>query len=148
MTPKQFHQTYHPFALQSEQTTNVPALFTLAQAALESGWGATVKGNNMFGIKDTDGINGNEIEFLTTEYNKRTGIWIKIKQYFRKYKTPAESFIDHGNFLKRNPRYRQAFMFKDPQSFARIVAAAGYATDPNYYQKIRAVIGTIERAIK
>lgn len=145
MTPTQFYNTYIPFAKESEIKTKVPALFTLAQAALESGWGAKVKGNNFFGIKDSDGINGNEIEFLTTEYNKKTGLWVKIKQYFRKYDRPADSFIDHGNFLKKNKRYAKAFYFtNDPYLFAREVAKAGYATDPHYFEKIASIIGLLE----
>jgi flagellum-specific peptidoglycan hydrolase FlgJ len=143
MTPREYYNTYIVFAKESERKTKVPALFTLAQAALESGWGAKVKGNNFFGIKDTDGVNGNEVEFLTTEYNKRTGVWIKIKQYFRKYKTAADCFTDHGAFLVNNKRYAKAFYFRDPVLFAREVAKAGYATDPNYYDKIVAIIKTL-----
>lgn len=144
MAPKDFYNTYFPYALRSELITGVPALFTLAQAALESGWAANVKGNNFFGIKDTDGINGNEIEFLTTEFNK--GKWIKIKQWFRLYKTPAESFTDHGNFLRKNPRYANAFQHKDNSvEFAKAVAAAGYATDPKYADKVITIINMLKK---
>ncbi len=144
MTPKQFFSTYYHFAKESELKTGVPALFTLAQAALESGFGKHVKGNNFFGIKDTDGVNGNEIEFLTTEYNRRTGKWIKIKQYFRRYQTPAASFTDQGNFLRKYKRYAGAFRFTDPYLFAREVAKAGYATDPRYYQKLASIIKLLQ----
>lgn len=145
MTPKEFYNKYIVFALMSEKVTKVPALFSLAQSALETGWGGAVKGNNMFGIKDTDGVNGNEIEFLTTEYNSRTGIWIKIKQYFRKYKDPSESFIDHGDFLVKNKRYSRAFQYIDPTKFAFEVSKAGYATDPLYYQKINSIIKLLSK---
>lgn len=143
MTPKEFYRTYSRFAKESELKTKVPYLFTLAQAALESGWGGKVKGNNFFGIKDTDGINGNEQEFLTTEFNK--GKWIKIKQWFRKYKTPEESFTDQGKFLRTNKRYRNAFSFTDPFLFSREVAKAGYATDPKYYEKIATILRILQR---
>lgn len=146
MTPKEFKSKFLPFALESEKRTKVPALFTLAQAALETGWGQYVKANNFFGIKDTDGVNGNEIEFLTTEWSKTRGVFYKIKQYFRAYKTPAECFIDHGNFLVKNKRYAKAFYFTyDAVKFAEQVAKAGYATDPKYFQKIETIISLIKK---
>lgn len=145
MTPREFYNRYSIFAKESEAKTKVPHLFTLAQAALESGWGEKTAGaNNFFGIKDTDGINGNETLVMTTEYNKKTG-WQKIKQYFRKYKTAEESFTDHGLFLVKNKRYAGAFHFSDPFTFARKVAEAGYATDPHYYEKIASVIKMLQR---
>lgn len=149
MTPKEFYRAYYKFAVESELKTKVPALFTMAQAALESGWGARAKGNNLFGIKDTDGINGNEQSFMTTEYNKKKGVYVKLKQWFRLYRTPAESFIDHGKFLLTQPRYHKAFFFvTDVYAFAREIAAAGYATDLQYYNKIVGVIQSVERAAR
>lgn len=138
-----FIQQYGYFAKESEKDTGVPALFTLAQCALETGWGASVKGNNMFGIKDTDGINGNEVQVLTTEYHRKTG-WEKIKAWFRKYPSPKQSFDDHGKFLLQNPRYRKAFEFKNnPVRFCQEIAAAGYATNPAYSQKIQTIMKMI-----
>lgn len=145
---KDFVRAYGYYADISQVNTGVPALFTLAQGALESGWGKNVKGNNFFGVKDTDGINGNEILILTTEYNQKTG-WRKVKAWFRKYNTPADSFTDHGKFLRKNPRYREAFNFtNDPVRFAHEVAAAGYATDPKYDQKIQTIMKMIKPYFK
>lgn len=143
-TVNRFIDKYGKWAKLSANDTGVPALFTLAQCALETGWGKSVKGNNMFGIKDTDGLNGNEIEFLTTEYNKQTG-WHKVKAFFRKYKTPKESFDDHAKFLIKNERYKAAFNYEhDPVMFAKEVAKAGYATDPQYAQKIITIMKMIK----
>ncbi|MGH2645755.1 MAG: glucosaminidase domain-containing protein, partial [Chitinophagaceae bacterium] len=50
---KQYVDEYGPYAMQSEKDTGISALFSLAQSALETGWGRQVKGNNMFGIKAT-----------------------------------------------------------------------------------------------
>ena len=60
MTPQQFVNTYLPFARLTEKKTGISAIAILAQAALESSWGERAVGNALFGIKDTDGINGNE----------------------------------------------------------------------------------------
>jgi len=38
MTPKEFINKYKPFALETERKTGISHLFTLAQAALETGW--------------------------------------------------------------------------------------------------------------
>lgn len=138
MTPKEFYNQYFPFAAQSETLTGVPALATLAQAALESAWGAHAPGFNFFGIKDTDGINGNEQRLRTHEVIH--GKTIAVQAEFRKYDTPAEGFADHGGFLKRNPRYANAFNFKDPFQFLNEVAKAGYATDPNYAEKLGKIL--------
>lgn len=144
MSVRDFTEVLAPYAEASEKDTSVPALFSLAQAALETGWGKKVKGNNLFGIKDTDGINGNEIEFLTTEYNKKTG-WRKVKQWFRKYDSFKESFDDHGKFFIKNKRYAEAMKHtNDPVEFARLIANAGYATDPDYYNKIVMIMNMIK----
>jgi flagellar protein FlgJ len=81
-------------------------------------------GNMIFGIKDTDGVNGNEQLITTTEYTRsarnpmpvpisstpvvRRGIKMfkhKGKDYFRKYATPEDSFNDHAQFFFKNKRY-------------------------------------------
>jgi len=163
MTPKEFIKAYKPFALQLQKDSGIDWRFTLAQAALESGWGKSAVGNNFFGVKDTDGVNGNEqlittTEFLRTDkakfptviskvFNPVTKLWKYIvKDYFRKYKIPYDSFKDHSDFFFKNGRYKEALKVKaDPRAFAEGVAKAGYATDPNYAKTLCAVISTIER---
>lgn len=158
---KDFILKYKNYALQSAAETGVPALFTLAQSALETGWGKSVSGNAMFGIKDTDGVNGNEQLFTTTEYHNRPNVkypviisivevikgkrWkYKIKDWFRKYPSPRESFTDHGTFLVKNKRYSAAFNTENAYEFAEEVAKAGYATDPNYIETLKKVMKMIE----
>jgi len=164
MTTKDFVKKYHGFALQTQDKTGISATFILAQAALESGWGKHAPGNMFFGVKDTDGVNGNEQLLTTTEYLKtdkakfpvilsiekvvRNGVqWFKyrVRDYFRKYQTPEASFTDHAMFFIRNKRYSKALQFRDnPYRFAQEVAKAGYATDPNYSNKLSQVIAMIE----
>jgi flagellar protein FlgJ len=60
---------------------------------------------------------------------------------WRKYLSWLGSIDDHARFLLSNPRYHAAFAGKvDPSTFARAVAAAGYATDPDYSAKIIAIM--------
>jgi flagellum-specific peptidoglycan hydrolase FlgJ len=160
MTPKEFTLKYYPFARKSEQATGVPALVIMAQAALESAWGKVAPGNMFFGVKDADGLNGNEQLLLTTEYldspdkqfpavlsvvqvGKR--LWkYKVKDWFRKYATPEESFTDHAHLFVTRSRYRAAMKAKnDPYLFAAEIHKAGYATDPDYAWKLHKLIDMI-----
>lgn len=164
MSPKDFKIKYLPFAQESEFKTGINAYATLAQAAEESGWGEHAPGNMFFGIKDTDGINGNEQLIITTEYSKRADLkfehFIKmepvvlhdekffkytIKSYFRKYNTPEESFTDHANFFLRNGRYAEALKVKaDPNAFIDEIAKAGYATGPAYAINLKSIVHTLQ----
>lgn len=163
MTPKEFTLKYYPFAKASELKTGVPALVIMAQAALESGWGRVAPGNMFFGIKDSDGLNGNEQLLLTTEYldnpykkfpaiismvqiSKR--LWkYRIKDWFRKYNSPEESFTDHANLFVTRKRYSTAMKQKDPYKFAAEIHKAGYATDPDYTNKLHRLITMIKAFI-
>jgi flagellar protein FlgJ len=46
----------------------------LVRAAIESGWGEKAPQNNFFGIKDFDGVNGNEFLLTTTEFHKTRNV--------------------------------------------------------------------------
>lgn len=165
MKPSEFVKAYYPYAKQTEEKTGIDARFTLAQAALETGWGASAPGNMFFGIKDTDGINGNEQLLRTREIlrtpnakfpviisivQKAKGLWQYIvKDWFRKYDTPEGSFTDHAQFFFKNKRYSKALEVKhDPYLFADEVAAADYATDPDYAAVLKSIIQTIEKNIE
>ncbi len=167
MTPIDFTKRYWKDAKDSEIKTQVPALFTLSQAALESGWGEHAPGNMFFGIKDTDGINGNEQLITTTEYLKNPdakfpriiskvldpikGLYkYTVQTYFRKYNTAEESFEDHAKFFIQNARYHNSFSIckNNPYCFAEEVSKAGYATGPNYASTLKLIILKIETIAK
>lgn len=167
MTPKLFVSRFYPDAMAVQNENGISAVFTLAQAAVESAWGDIAPGNMFFGEKDTDGLNGNEQLLTTTEYSRKANApfpniisvtpvirngekWFKykIKAYFKKYATPADCFREHNKFLLENPRYKNTLAFKnDPVKFAEAIAAAGYATDPNYKNTLDSVIAIIEKVV-
>ena len=165
LTPKQFVNNYLPFAKQTEQKTGVNALFTLAQAALETGWGASVPGNMFFGVKAGSNVPEDNRQLVRTkEILSNNKTWFPevisitplaggkylyvVKDWFRKYDTPEESFTDHANFFLQNKRYTKALEVKnDPYMFADEVAKAGYATAPDYAESLKAVIRIIEKNI-
>jgi len=165
MKPSEFVKTYFPYAKKLQYDLGVSAIATLAQAALESGWGEHAIGFNFFGIKDADGVNGNEQLIITTEYLKSytakfpiviSKVWnptkkfykYVVKDYFRKYDTPYQSFADHAHFFFVNKRYFQALEYKtDPYRFIDEIAKAGYATDPSYSKLLKQVAKMIENEI-
>ena len=135
-------------AQESERVTGVPASVTMAQAILESGWGQHHIGgaNNYFGIKAQGKAGHINIGDVATGYvTKKTWEHLKGKNVtvdanFRSYKDMNGSFIDHGKFLVRNPRYSHAIAnyqkTHDADAFAHDIQKAGYATDPDYANKL------------
>jgi flagellum-specific peptidoglycan hydrolase FlgJ len=136
----QFIDKYAPGAIRSMQSTGVPASVTMAQAILESGWGRsglTRKAFNFFGIKGT-GPAGSITVPTREVYNGRS---VMVNAAFRRYHNAAESFIDHGQMLRRMSRYAKCFRYRnDPEQFCRELQKAGYATDPNYANALISII--------
>jgi flagellar protein FlgJ len=138
MTPDDFIKAVSPAAKASSKTTKIPASFTVAQAALESAWGAHCPGYNLFGIKANSSWHGPVTSQVTHEVvNGKT---IEITANFRAYADWLGSITDHAQFLLTNKRYQPAFAYTTGALFAQAVAAAGYATDPLYAQKIVSII--------
>lgn len=120
-------ETYKGLAVSEMKRTGVPASITLAQGLIESGMGTgtiAVEANNHFGIKCHDDWDGPIFRHTDDRRN----------ECFRKYKSPAESYRDHSDFLKQTPRYN--FLFDLPvtdyKGWARGLKKAGYATNPDY----------------
>ncbi len=168
MLPKDFVAQYLPFAKLAQKSTGIHAVAILAQAALESGWGERVPGNMFFGIKDPKkGKTGKGQLIQTTEYLKSPGqehlfpevisvTWNEprkrwkyvVRDWFKKYDTPAGSFREHARFFRSNPRYATALLHrKDPVRFLEEVAKAGYATAPDYAKVLVQLVKMIQRVL-
>lgn len=150
-------------AIALEKKEGVPALFTLAQGALESGWGEKAIGNALFGIKAGANWKGKKQLVVTTEYFKddkqgdkfpevisitkqEDGRYkYKVKDWFRDYDTVEEGLADHSQFLIVNKRYAGAFNTETPEDFARAVAAAGYATSGTYAETLISMINSVKK---
>jgi len=142
-----------PHAQEAARTTGVAPHFILGQAALESGWGRGEirhadgsASHNLFGIKATRNWTGATVDVPTTEYVN--GAAVKTVEKFRAYASYADAFKDYANLLAANPRYASVLNERsDPAAFARGLQQAGYATDPNYADKLtRVITGSIMRA--
>jgi flagellum-specific peptidoglycan hydrolase FlgJ len=138
VSPQEFIDAVSTAAKSSAAATKIPASFTVAEAALESGWGAHAPGMNLFGVKADPAWHGPVTIQRTREF--LNGAWTFVDAKFRSYSDWLGSIEDHAQFLLTNPRYRPAFAYTSGVTFAQAIAAAGYATDPAYASKIIAII--------
>ena len=141
MNPSEFIMRLTTAAVTSAKATGVPASITIAQAALESAWGESglaKTGNNLFGIKADSIWRGPTLTMSTKEFIK--GQWVVVPALWRKYPSWQASIDDHAAFIQRNPRYKACFACTTAPAFARALAQAGYATDPEYANKLIAVM--------
>lgn len=140
-----FLAKYREAAEKISQETGIPAERILAQAGHETGWNADTPGNNFFGIKAGLGYKGKSQTLDTTE-DYGHGLQ-KVKQNFRAYDSPEDSFRDWANLIQSD-RYKAAMQpgISD-EDFAKALKAGGYATDPDYAAKLTNVIASTRTAL-
>lgn len=164
MTAKEFVNWIYPAA---ERIGEISPLFVTAQAALESGWGKSAIGNNLFGITKGCSWNGPVELATTTEYFNRPDVSFKapekvlsvvplgegrykykVKRLFRQYDTVEDCLRDHLAILKK-PGYADAWPYRhDPEEFARrLQDAVGsrYATAPNYADMMASMFRSVNK---
>lgn len=143
---RDFENKLAAHAEQASLETGIPAKFMLGQAALESGWGRreikAIDGSashNVFGMKASAGWKGKTVEAVTTEYSN--GVAYRKIEKFKAYDSYADAFKDYAKLLTKNPRYQEVIAnAKDASSFAYGLQKAGYATDPQYANKLSKLI--------
>lgn len=130
-----------PHAQRAGRELGVDPSTLVAQAALETGWGRAVPNQangssyNLFGIKAGSGWEGATANVPTLEFED--GVAVRKVERFRAYDSPADSFSDYARLIGNNPRYENARgAGGDVTTFASALQEGGYATDPNYAQKI------------
>ncbi len=135
----------------ASQQSGVPARLIMGQAALESGWGQReIKhpdgstSYNLFGIKAGASWKGKVVNVLTTEYED--GVAKKVTQPFRAYSSYEESFADYARLIGNSPRYESVTQARNEIEAARRIQDAGYATDPQYAQKLIGVMSQLRGA--
>ena len=134
-----FLTRFLPHARRASAATGIDPRIILSQAALESGFGKKAPGNNFFGIK-SHGKSGGQ-KFTTHEVIN--GKRIKIKDSFRKYASPGQSFDGYADFINKNKRYGDLKNAKGLDAQIAALQKSGYATDPNYGKKIRSIAAKI-----
>lgn len=108
----------------------------LGQTALETGWGRSIAGNNLFGVK------GKGQNVVTHEDIPGRGL-VKTTESFRAYDNPVDSFKDYGNLLGKD-RYSGVVNGLTVADQIAAIGKSGYATDRNYASKLSSVVDRIQ----
>ena len=144
---QQFIEAAAAAAQEAQRRTGAPASVAIAMAINETGWGTSRlarEAHNYFGIKGRLGEGPAGVVWMTT-WEVLGGRNVYLREPFRAYHSPEESFLDFGLFLHANPRYQRALTrTDDPRAFVREIAAAGFATDPDYAAKIIRIMDTYD----
>jgi peptidoglycan hydrolase FlgJ len=144
----QFVSAVLPTIRRVAQGLGVNPLGLLAQAALETGWGRrmahTADGSpslNLFGIKAGESWNGSRAVADTVEFSG--GVVTQRRTAFRAYGSIEESVNDFANLLSNSPRYRAAVAAgHDAQAYIHNIARSGYASDPEYGNKLNQILNS------
>jgi flagellum-specific peptidoglycan hydrolase FlgJ len=139
---KNYIDTYKELAVVEMHRSGIPASIILAQGLHESAYGKSPlakKANNHFGIKCKNYWMGKRYYHKDDDTDDDGTL---IESCFRKYENDMDSYIDHSNFLMDSPHYDQLFKFPstDYISWAIGLKKAGYATDPEYAEKLVKII--------
>lgn len=137
---KKFFESIAAAAQEIQLKTGIPASVTMGQAALESGYGKSAPGNNIFGVKKGGGWTGKTQWLWTADYNPRTGRKEPVYAEFRKYDTLGDALRDRVDLMMTD-RYKTAREAGDASKAIEAIAAAGYAGgDPNYVPGVKKII--------
>ncbi len=135
ITRQEYIDRYKHIAVAHKEEFGIPASITMAQGILESSSGnseLSTKSNNHFGIKCKSNWSGKKVYHDDDEKG----------ECFRAYTSVEQSYRDHAEFLDSQPRYDSLFDFSssDYKSWARGLKKAGYATAPDYAERLIKII--------
>jgi flagellar protein FlgJ len=147
--PKDFVSALIEPAKSVQEKIGVPFQVIIAQAALETGWGQKIikdengsSSNNLFNIKADNRWAGDKVTKDTLEFEQ--GAMIKKTEPFRMYESLSDSVDDYINFLSTGERYQEALQDSgNVEHFLQGLQKAGYATDPQYADKILGTLKTV-----
>ena len=134
-TPEAFVASIAPAAKAVAEELGIDPRIVIAQAALETGWGTSVKGNNVMGIKAHSKKDGLMVQTHEVVDGKR----IKVHDSFRQYDSYYDSIADYGSFLQQNKRYKPMLQAATLREQVEALSKSGYATDPEYADKVMAI---------
>lgn len=151
-SPQDFIEQILPLAKKSAQHSGLHPLAIVAQSALESGWGRQMMqrqdgktANNLFGIK-ANGWSGEKVKARTIEFDE--GGAKRVVSEFRAYQSLRESVEDFTRLITSSHRYTQAKkVAQEPEKYFEALQQAGYATDPQYADKLKRVFSTVKRIV-
>lgn len=147
-SPEDFVNKLWDFAKNTAKKIGLNPAVMLAQSALETGWGKHVikdpqgqSSFNLFNVKAHRDWEGDKAAKSTLEFEN--GVAVKKVEPFRVYNSVQDSFDDFIEFLNSNGRYQDALNSADnSEQFLQKLQHAGYATDPNYADKIIGILNS------
>ena len=145
-SPEEFVRQLLPAAEKVAKRIGLSPVALLAQAALETGWGRKMmknadgsSGNNLFGIKAGRRWQGASTQANSLEYEQ--GRPVMRNSAFRSYHSFVQSMEDYAALIGNDARYSKArAVAQDPDAYFEALQKAGYATDPQYANKLKQVI--------
>lgn len=144
MTKQEFVQQAHAAALRSSERSGMPAMVTVAQAALESNWGQSklsLEANNFFGIK----AHGTHERIQMNTEECEHGKSVTVQAEFAKYPSLLDCIQCRDGILLRGACYAAARGARGNEAeFIREIAKH-WATDPKYAEKLQVVLGEVQR---
>ena len=147
-TPAEFVSQVLPAIQRAAGELGVDAHGLLAQAALETGWGARMpraadgsSSHNLFGIKAGEEWSGARATADTVEFTN--GVATPRRTAFRAYASIDESVADFAKLLKHSPRYRDVIAAGgNTRAYVDSIGRSGYATDPEYANKLNTILNS------
>lgn len=138
-TREEYVERYKAIAIAHMERYGIPASITMAQGILESDSGnsrLSTSSNNHFGIKCKKSWRGDRV-FHDDDAKG---------ECFRAYPSVEASYQDHADFLDQSPRYDSLFAYPsdDYRSWARGLKACGYATAPDYAERLVKIIESMK----
>ncbi len=130
---------YKDLAIEEQLRTGIPASIKLSMGLLESSFGQSrlaTEANNHFGIKWWSATDGSSFVEAMDDDKDENGKPKNSK--FVRFGSAEESYRKHSEFLLTRARYRSLFSFdrSDYRSWATGLKACGYATAPDYAEKL------------
>jgi peptidoglycan hydrolase FlgJ len=124
-----FVRQLRPILAEAGRQLGVSPSILLAHAALETGWGRAMPGNNLFGIKAGPSWQGAQTTTLTHEVEN--GERVAREAAFRAYPSLDASVQDYVALIGGSPRYQSLIgLGNDAVAYGRGLVAGGYATVP------------------
>ncbi|WP_188151699.1 flagellar assembly peptidoglycan hydrolase FlgJ [Teredinibacter waterburyi] len=142
-SPEEFVERVGPYVEKLAEKMGLDADIILAQAALETGWGRSViaqQGDssfNIFNIKAGSSWKGDVVSMSSLEFSNST--FKPVVSDFRRYESLEAAVADYGAFIGGSERYQPALQAQDADEYIQALHQAGYATDPNYADKVLSV---------
>jgi flagellum-specific peptidoglycan hydrolase FlgJ len=147
MTKKDFVQQAYAAASRSSERSGMPAMVTVAQAALESNWGKSrlsQEAHNYFGIK----AHGSHERIRMGTHECKDGNTMAVKAEFAKYLSLADCIECRDAILGRGSRYAGARQARgDEAGFIREMAKH-WATDPKYAEKLQVMLVVVRAMVE